>query len=468
MVVIFSFTTVFPPGMSIAQVMPNSILNLPSIGSMVSLSSPFTPTIVKGLTIYPDNPLQFDFIVDKGDDNLEGENLRSESKKLIKYFLASLTVPEENQWVNLSPYEKDRIVPQEFGETDMGRDLLAQDYLLKQLTASLIYPENDLGKNFWKKIYAKMDKEYGITDVPINTFNKVWIVPDKAVVYEQGESVFIVENHLKVMLEEDYAALRNENVGDVHELPLHDESKNISTEIIRELIIPAIEIEINQGKNFSDLRQIYNSMLLATWYKRNLSESLLGKLYVDQNKIKGIDIEDKNAKQAIYNQYLEAFKKGVYDYIREEYDSSLGETIPRKYFSGGTEGYANVKIQNQWGKPAYQIYDQDHLKITWKSAEGVKEAKFLQEAANDEFYKSQQAVAASPIKRNTSNKYDAKKLAKDKRSPLKIVLDQDVHVIPNQTKKTIKELIKENGYKEVEEVLAEILASMTPVKNTFK
>ena len=30
----------------------------------------------------------------------------------------------------------------------MGRDMLAQDYILKQLTASLIYPEKDLGKDF--------------------------------------------------------------------------------------------------------------------------------------------------------------------------------------------------------------------------------------------------------------------------------------------------------------------------------
>jgi len=34
----------------------------------------------------------------------------------------------------------------------MGRDMLAQDYILKQLTASLIYPEKNLGKAFWDEI----------------------------------------------------------------------------------------------------------------------------------------------------------------------------------------------------------------------------------------------------------------------------------------------------------------------------
>ena len=37
----------------------------------------------------------------------------------------------------------------------------------------------------------------------------------------------------------------------------------------------------------------------------------------------------------IYDQYIEAFKKGAYNYIKEDYDSATQEIIPRKYFSGG-------------------------------------------------------------------------------------------------------------------------------------
>ena len=91
----------------------------------------------------------------------------------------------------------------------MGRDLLAEDYMLKQITASLIYPESQLGKEFWKKVYAQAQAQYGTTNIPINTFNKVWIVPEKAVVYENGGVAFVLENHLKVMLEEDYLSLKN-------------------------------------------------------------------------------------------------------------------------------------------------------------------------------------------------------------------------------------------------------------------
>jgi hypothetical protein len=108
-----------------------------------------------------------------------------------------------------SAYEKDRIIPQSFGLTEMGRDLLAEDYMLKQITASLIYPEGEIGKKFWKRIYEEAQRRYGTTNVPVNTFNKVWIVPEKAVVFENAKAgtAYVVESKLKVMLEQDCLAL---------------------------------------------------------------------------------------------------------------------------------------------------------------------------------------------------------------------------------------------------------------------
>lgn len=271
---IFLASSVLPAGISYGQVISPTILNLPLPGSLVTTTAGFIPPLIKGLTIYPNNPLEFNFIVDTGQSGIKIENpeFRTESRKLIKYFLAALTIPDENMWVNLSPYEKDHIISAGFGQTEMGRDLLAQDYLLKQLMASLTYPEDELGKSFWDKVYAKAHELYGTTNIPINTFNKIWIVPDKAVVYEIGQTAYVIKTHLKVMLEGDYLALK---------------------------------------------------------------ESLLGQVYVDQNKIKGVDLEDKTAKEKIYQQYLEAFKKGVYSYIKEDTDPVTQKSIPRKYFSGG-------------------------------------------------------------------------------------------------------------------------------------
>jgi hypothetical protein len=44
----------------------------------------------------------------------------------------------------------------------------------------------------------------GPSNIPVNTFNKVWILPDDALIYEKGNTAYVLKNHLRVMLEEDY------------------------------------------------------------------------------------------------------------------------------------------------------------------------------------------------------------------------------------------------------------------------
>ena len=313
------------------------LFQLPQPGMRVSLSPAFTPSLLKGVKVYPDNPFRLDFILDKGNPSDSTEQLESETTRLIKYFLASVTVPEKDLWVNLSPYEKDRIIPNAFGVTEMGRDLLAQDYILKQITASVIYPEEKIGKEFWDKVYAEARKQYGTTDVPIDTFNKVWIVPEKAVVYESKDSAYVVESRLKVLLEEDYLALEKGTNGK-EVIEKAKETNKLGSKIVREVVIPILEREVNEGKNFAELRQVYHSLILAIWYKDKIKESLLGKAYVDQEKIGGVDIADKAAKEKIWAQYVEAFKKGAYNYIKEDIDPATQQPVPRKYFSGGFDG----------------------------------------------------------------------------------------------------------------------------------
>ncbi|MBF0522705.1 MAG: tetratricopeptide repeat protein [Candidatus Omnitrophica bacterium] len=351
--------TIFIPQTLFAQVSFSGGLQLPTPGTMVPVTSATIPILIKGITLHPENPLRFDFIVNSGDTKAQDDAMKEAGLQQIKYFLAALTVPEKEMWVNLSPYEKNRIIPESFGDTEMGRDLLAQDYMLKQLTASLMNPEDKIGKNFWQRVYDKAWKQFGTTDIPTDTFHKVWIVPDRAVVYEKGSSVptpggsglfapqglvaFVVDAHLKVMLEEDYVAAQQtkDHRQKTIDQPSAQKRSVVSglqspvSDLIRSVLLPEIEKEINEGKTFVTLRQIYNAMILATWYKKRLKESLLGKVYVDKAKTKGVNVDDKDINQKIYNQYIEAFKKGVCNYIKEEYDPINKQLIPRKYFTGG-------------------------------------------------------------------------------------------------------------------------------------
>lgn len=308
-------------------------LNLPLPGAMLPLSSAYNPVMLNGLTLNTDNPLAFDFIVNSGDTGLVGEELRAESDKLVKYFLTALTVPDEELWVNLSPYEKDRVIPDAFGVTAMGRDLLAQDYLLKQITSSLMNPAEPTGQDYWGAMRQRMRAMFGDQNQASNSMHKIWIVPEKAVVYEHGNTAYVMESHLKVMLEEDYFAYKAARTGGSDSVG--GANAEVATVAMREVLLPEIEREVNSGEHFAPLRQIYNAVILASWFKDNLRESLLGQVYVDQHKTRGIESGEPEAVDAIYQRYLDAISAGLVDVIAEEYDPVAQDVVARKYFTGG-------------------------------------------------------------------------------------------------------------------------------------
>jgi hypothetical protein len=101
--------------------------------------------------------------------------------------------------------------------------------------------------------------------------------------------------------------------------------------------LPELEREVNQGKNFASLRQIYHSLILAAWYKKKIRDSILHRVYVDQRKVSGLENGDATIKDRIYQRYLEAFQKGAYSIIKEEENPDTHELVPRKYFSGGVD-----------------------------------------------------------------------------------------------------------------------------------
>jgi len=395
----FISTTVKPSAYAqLASVDP--MPRMPAPGVMVHLSPEYTPAYLKGIVIHPENALKFDFIINKGDKVLTDAQKKVEYTKLTKYFLASLAIPDDDQWVNLSPYEKDRIIKDDFGKTEMGRDLLAQDYMLKQITASLIYPQDNLGKKFWDRVYAQAQKQYGTSDIPVNTFNKVWILPDDALIYEKGNVAYVLKNHLKVMLEEDYLSLQKHSGITSTVIPaqagIHNKNNihTLSSQIIRQIVLPALEREVNEGKNFAALRQVYSGMLLAAWYKRALKESLLSRIYANRSKVKGVD-QDPKTNEQIYRQYLKAYKKGVFNFIKEDMDKYTNEMIPRKYFSGGTGDYAMA--QQELGRnpikttDSAQALEQAQVQIadgqddyTQVRAAEVNEASVLEKQANNQ------------------------------------------------------------------------------------
>jgi len=342
---------------------------LPLPNQLLATSSPYSSPVLKGIRFNPTDPLKLEFIIDTADQGKVGQD---EAAKLVKYFLAGLTLPENDLWVNLSPYEANRVIPQAFSQTDLGKDLLGEDYILKQLASSLTYPETELGKKYWDEINnpnrslseprpsihpANGRNTQGAARIETTqSFNRVWIIPDKATIYENKNTAFITESSMKVMTEEDYLAEQQNYKSQITDYKLPNGrvgANNYSPAInaFKTHILPAITQEVNQGQNFACLRQIYNALMLAVWFKDKFKQSFY-KSYIDQKKISGIDINDKTAKEKIYNLYVEAFKNGVYNYVQRERVgannySPAKKITRRQYFSGGVLPVAHARMTDK-------------------------------------------------------------------------------------------------------------------------
>ena len=275
-------------------------LGLPSPGAMLALSKIQESAVVRGIVVDKDNPLSLEFIIDPG---TEGRKSSEEISHLVRYFLSALAVPDQNLWVNLSPYESHRVIDDTLSATELGEVFLKQDYVLKQLASSLTHPDTPTGRTYWSELTANSLK---LKAVQSEALNKIWIEPDRVEIYEKDNMGVIVESSLKISSEVD---------GDCVD-SLMDEIRN----------------EVNYGKNFAQLRQVYNSIIMAAWFKKKFFDSAYAG-FIDQNQIKGVDTADPQAKQKVYSLYLEALNKGAYDTIKK---SRAGQK--RRYFSGGVNG----------------------------------------------------------------------------------------------------------------------------------
>jgi uncharacterized protein YqgQ len=251
--------------------------------------------LFKGIKLDLADPFKMEFVLDTPGNITPA---KEEVAALIEYFLAALTMPQDDLWVNLSPDEPDRIISADLAMTHMGEIFLEQDYLLKQLSAGLTHPETSNGTAYWQGLSSNA-----------RAVNRVWIVSDGALVKEDGVSAYIDKMSLKAFVESKEPSF----------------VKNI---------LPLIQSDIEHARAFAPLRQVYSAFILAHWFKVKVRESIF-KYHIDNKKLGGIDTADKQLKEKLYNQYLEAFTRGAYDYIQKTRNNNRRTIETRHYFSGG-------------------------------------------------------------------------------------------------------------------------------------
>lgn len=258
--------------------------------------------------------------------------------RMIKYFLGFLAIKQSDIWVNLSPYEEDRIIPNTLEKLDIGKDFLIEDYILKRLTSYITSPKIKEAKRFWQEVNKAAFLMTRNNKLPIDTFQKIWIVPNDIEICQNGNKALITKATLKVMLEEDFLessgqriAYRKEKSRKYSSPPINAKIK----EIFKSELLPIIEKEVNEGITFAPLRQLYYAFILATYFKDKFANKGSYDQYVNQEKTEPIVIREEKVKKIVYQQYLKNFHQGEYRLLENNFDLYSGKKQLRKYFSGG-------------------------------------------------------------------------------------------------------------------------------------
>jgi len=404
----------------------SSLINMPLVDNLGAIKTqitkkPYNLPLMRGIEFDPDNPqtLQF-FIESEGNKEVSSQQI----KQLMRYFLGCLAVDSSKVWVNLSVYEKNRIIPDCLEKLDIGKNLLVEDYLLKQLSSTITDPKNPYGKKFWDQVHKAAFAIAKTTKVPVDTFYKVWIVPDCAEVVESngqgkgdtGEKLgvrsykleverekkekgklkqtvaFVKKARLRVLMQEDYHASKRAHT-DVGNGQLENRKKNKKIEqinqqarnIFKRTLLPIIEDQVNNSPTFAGLRQLFYSLILATYFKERFRHLSFYKSYINQEKTNVISHDNLQAKQIVYQSYVDNFYKGNYSSIEKSYDRFLEQPVTRRYFSGGSS------LEMKPGKN-FIIKGID----AFKSIFSGKEKKFLKPKI--ELFKEGQLALNKPVK----------------------------------------------------------------------
>jgi len=390
-----------PPGATVAARVTHSAASTgdhwPESGATALLAptAPFAPMLMKAVGFKETG--EHNSIMDRGDSNLQDARFIQETEKLLDYFRTALCVTAESLWVNLSAFESNRMLPPVLAGTRLGRDLLAFDCTLKQFAASLIHPDCDTGRAYWREVYARSRSRFGTSKLPFQTWHKVTVTPEYANVYSRcpltqddfdsieklsawgynpGDNFgLIVENRLKARCEPDETAIAH----GIHE-PAASAHNRLATDVYKEIVIPVIERELNEGSLFATNRQMNHCVILASWLKERaeaiprLADVIRGSM--DSNDLKSFKITitgsshlddqtswrqdgpdhavapmdqangvdpafDIEENREFYARYMKLYRDGVFNCARIETDDAPGELIHRVYFSGAVD-YSNV------------------------------------------------------------------------------------------------------------------------------
>ena len=273
------------------------------------------------------------------------DDIEKASALSFRAFFTGLALPNSVFWVNLNPYEPDRIMDKNLATTDVGRIMLQADLDMKKDYARFengcVYPigeeyrkvnlqkETELLNTLKSKYPGESDK---IDKIMFFTPLGRWIGPDHIDVQMDKDQIFIhnqsltiirtpVENLSTFRISGRIALSESDTLSN---LSLSDElSRDLNTTAKEyyqftadqedKMITPLVIKEINSAPKYADLRRVYSSLALAQWYK----EKYRGTKGIFSTKIDSGDLTGLNSNTSwnfedTYQEFLKSIYKGEF------------------------------------------------------------------------------------------------------------------------------------------------------------
>lgn len=244
-------------------------------------------------------------------------------------FFVWLSLPPSSFWVNLHPYEPDRIIDPALATTDVGRILLEADLQLKRTQAALIHPDTELGREYWQTVEA--------TGEPSCPSMRMWIVPGAATVYEEDGELYILDAPLEVRMEAE-GLVPSAGPGPTHDPCGRPEGapEPPDQRFLRERVLPLVERAVNEAPEFAELRQVYLSRVAAEWYRQRSrhSETSLSWL-IDSGYVGAWPAAEEWSPQDVFEEYVVSVTEGEFNVRREVRRGSHVHDVT--YFYGGVD-----------------------------------------------------------------------------------------------------------------------------------
>ncbi|MGW2180523.1 hypothetical protein ACWCXX_20965 [Streptomyces sp. NPDC001732] len=242
-----------------------------------------------------------------------------------------LVLDPQKFWVNLNPTEPDRIVDSALGRTNAGRVMLEADLQMKRTEAKILHPDSETGKRFWRELRSSADGSLCFS-------SRMWIVPGRVEVREDGGSLYILKALLDVKTEAEHIDDPSaESCSADPAVDAHNEK------LERTLVLPEIVKAVNTAPEYAPLRRAYMARIVAQWVHerhrqghRTSFDELIG-----SKELGPAELDGNWRPKDVFDDYVHSYRHKEFDITRKTRDGRV--TRISRYVYGGAD-LTNVSL----------------------------------------------------------------------------------------------------------------------------